>query len=245
MGAYPIGGGGGRIRVPEENTDSALSKPYDMRGDWSGLKSDQLDEMLETLFRSSRQTQEIVQIIENDGGDVVGPSSAVDDRIATFDGTTGKLIQDGGYSISDIATILISGVSFASVSRTFTNDELKSLNTVPITIVSGVANKILIPLWGVWHNNQVAGYSTSQNVNIFHATVASIQSLMLFSIGVTGGIAINRYTYSGAVVAFDDLSVNNPVGDPLIIRSGGDVTSGNASNYAKLYLIYMIVNDIP
>jgi hypothetical protein len=35
-------------------------------------------------------------------GDVVGPASAVDDRIATFDGTTGKLIQDGGSTIAGV-----------------------------------------------------------------------------------------------------------------------------------------------
>lgn len=34
-------------------------------------------------------------------GDVVGPSSAVDNRIATFNSTTGKLIKDSGYLISD------------------------------------------------------------------------------------------------------------------------------------------------
>lgn len=36
-------------------------------------------------------------------GDVVGPVSATDDRIATFDGTTGKLIQDSGVAIGAIA----------------------------------------------------------------------------------------------------------------------------------------------
>jgi len=35
-------------------------------------------------------------------GDVVGPSSSVDDRIATFDLTTGKIIQDGGSTIADV-----------------------------------------------------------------------------------------------------------------------------------------------
>jgi hypothetical protein len=35
-------------------------------------------------------------------GDVVGPASAVDDRIATFDGTTGLLIQDGGQTIAQV-----------------------------------------------------------------------------------------------------------------------------------------------
>lgn len=44
-------------------------------------------------------------------GDVVGPASAVDDRIATFDGTSGKLIQDGG---STIAGVLASAASAAA-----------------------------------------------------------------------------------------------------------------------------------
>lgn len=35
-------------------------------------------------------------------GAVIGPASAVDDRIATFDTTTGKLIQDGGSTIADV-----------------------------------------------------------------------------------------------------------------------------------------------
>jgi microcystin-dependent protein len=37
-------------------------------------------------------------------GDVHWPASSVDDRIATFDGTTGKIIQDGGVKVSDLAT---------------------------------------------------------------------------------------------------------------------------------------------
>lgn len=38
-------------------------------------------------------------------GDVVGPSGAVDDDIAVFDGTTGKLIKDGGRTIASILVI--------------------------------------------------------------------------------------------------------------------------------------------
>jgi len=36
------------------------------------------------------------------GGDVVGPASAVDSRIAAFDGTTGKLIKDGGSTVANV-----------------------------------------------------------------------------------------------------------------------------------------------
>ncbi len=40
------------------------------------------------------------------GGDVVGPASAADNRIATFDLTTGKLIQDGGATlVSNVLTM--------------------------------------------------------------------------------------------------------------------------------------------
>lgn len=35
-------------------------------------------------------------------GDVVGPASAVDSRIAAFDGTTGKLLKDGGATIASL-----------------------------------------------------------------------------------------------------------------------------------------------
>lgn len=35
-------------------------------------------------------------------GDVDGPASSIDDRIATFDGTTGKLLQDGGKTIAEV-----------------------------------------------------------------------------------------------------------------------------------------------
>jgi hypothetical protein len=36
-------------------------------------------------------------------GDVVGPASSVNARIATFNGTTGKLIQDSGFTTANIA----------------------------------------------------------------------------------------------------------------------------------------------
>jgi hypothetical protein len=40
------------------------------------------------------------------GGDVVGPSSAVDDRMAAFDGTTGKLIKQGSVTATAVASHL-------------------------------------------------------------------------------------------------------------------------------------------
>jgi hypothetical protein len=50
-----------------------------------------------------RVAQAIAALSPSGGsGDVVGPASSTADRIATFDGITGKLIKDGGASIAGI-----------------------------------------------------------------------------------------------------------------------------------------------
>ena len=55
------------------------------------------------------------------GGDVAGPASAVDDRIATFNLATGKVIQDGGNTIADVlARANHTGTQLASTISDFT-----------------------------------------------------------------------------------------------------------------------------
>lgn len=39
-----------------------------------------------------------------DGGIVYGPSSSVNNRVAVFDGVTGKIIKDSGLQTSNILT---------------------------------------------------------------------------------------------------------------------------------------------
>lgn len=64
------------------------------------------------LADTALQAGDNVSVLNNDagyltsvtGGDVDGPASSVDNRIATFDGTTGKLIQDSGSVVGDFAT---------------------------------------------------------------------------------------------------------------------------------------------
>lgn len=49
--------------------------------------------------------QDIADLAAGGTGDVVGPASAVADHIATYDGTTGKLIKDGGVTIAQVRSI--------------------------------------------------------------------------------------------------------------------------------------------
>lgn len=50
-------------------------------------------------------TERVMEVSGGGGtGDVVGPASAVDNHFASFDGTSGKLIQDSGYGQTDFAS---------------------------------------------------------------------------------------------------------------------------------------------
>jgi hypothetical protein len=72
--------------------------------------------------------------VAGSGGDVVGPASAVDDQIATFDGTTGKLIQDGGKTIATVVSDAVAAAVAAIVPVDLTADvtgDLPLANIVP------------------------------------------------------------------------------------------------------------------
>ena len=61
--------------------------------------------LISSLFNDSTFME---QLAANSGtGDVVGPASAVSGNLATFNGTTGKLIQDGGFALSSIERLTV------------------------------------------------------------------------------------------------------------------------------------------
>lgn len=79
-------------------------------------------------------------------GDVVGPSSAVADRIATYNSTTGKLIKDGGKTIatvlSDAATAAAtadSAIASAAASDATTKANAAQAAAIAASIPSGSA----------------------------------------------------------------------------------------------------------
>lgn len=82
-------------------------------------------------------------------GDVVGPASSTDNAIARFDGTTGKLIQNSGVTISDTdvltaAQIIDSGLTASRVVVSDGSKQLTSSATTSTEIgyVSGVTSAI-------------------------------------------------------------------------------------------------------
>lgn len=84
------------------------------------------------------------------GGDVVGPGVAVDNDIAVFDGTTGKLIKNGGLALSELATaaqgaLADTAVQPAAIADFETTTELNARDTANRDTdnhTSGTTNKV-------------------------------------------------------------------------------------------------------
>ena len=71
-------------------------------------------------------------------GDVVGPSSSVDNRIVLFDGITGKLIKDSGKLLSDYVAVAL-GVT----GRMLITDASGNVSTVS-NLIYDLTNKIMV-----------------------------------------------------------------------------------------------------
>ncbi|MGN2244947.1 hypothetical protein ACFWZU_15740 [Frateuria sp. GZRR33] len=56
----------------------------------------------------------VVSTTGSGSGDVVGPASATDSDVALFDGTTGKLLKDGGSLGAAVRTAVLTGLSTAT-----------------------------------------------------------------------------------------------------------------------------------
>ncbi len=81
------------------------------------------------------------------GGDVFGPGTAGDSDIALFDGTTGKLIKDSGYTLAGYVTVAQAEANSSitpCADNTYTFDITAPNTVIAITTVSGIITNITI-----------------------------------------------------------------------------------------------------
>ncbi len=91
-------------------------------------------------------------------GDVVGPASAVDERIALFDGATGKLIKDGGQGLPS-GTILGTTDTQTQTNKTFDDEVTVQEIATPSTPATGY-QAIYPKADGSWYTIDDAGVET-------------------------------------------------------------------------------------
>ena len=217
---------GGKAPTTAENTSEALAKPYMLVHPLSAEQTANLDEMLTILFDVNRE-QEItitevqadVEVLEAGGGsgDVVGPSSATDGNVAVFDGTTGKLIRDGGNSLTGFAT---------SVSVTLTAAEVRSLSSTPFQAIAGVADKIIVPFR--WTMQQEMGATLFSVGPIVVPQYAGAAQGILDSIQVTNTANVSKTTHGNgtAVALANNFSAS---GVAVNLTSSADRTDGSGT----------------
>jgi hypothetical protein len=163
------------------------------------------------------------------GGDVVGPSSSVNARIATFNGTTGKLIQDSGTLISGLATSTHThgnitnagaiGSTSGLVAVTTTSGVLTTeakytnlyTNSTPLTIASGGTQTITLSASASTINVGTLG-TTGTYFRIVWGTTTSTLLVSYVNVQPTSGS--DQFTY---------------ISQPLDVVSGSDI-------YAMMYI---------
>ena len=68
-----------------------------------------------TISTGLALTGTVLTATASGSGDVTGPASSVDDRVATFDGVTGKLLQDGGKTLATVQSDAVTAATAAIV----------------------------------------------------------------------------------------------------------------------------------
>lgn len=274
MAGYDTGGGGGKAPSLTANNRFSLAKPYDLSGDATPESLSQIDEMMQQLYESHRLLYSLLEdggIINSSGvastgsGDVAGPASSVDGRIAEFDGTTGKVLVDSGKLTADVVTgpasatadriatfngttgkiiqdggqtiTNITDGSLLSTTFSLTNAQILALGSSPIALVSaGGAGTMLVPIFLVLHSVfDGGGYNTGQAVTIRHSGGTPDLTDPANTVINTG--AENVYWF----LRMNSSSRNALTNTGLVIRSTGDVTGGHADNFLKGTLFYKTV----
>jgi len=144
-------------------------------------------------------------------GDVVGPASAVDNNIATFDGTTGKLIQDGGTTIADINTNAVDRIT-VKLAESITKGQavyISSANGTNI-IVSKASN--------------LTEATSSKTLGLLETTGSTNAIVNVVTSGLLDGLNTSAAT----------------IGDAVWLGTAGNLIFGLASKpYAPAHLVYI------
>jgi hypothetical protein len=153
-------------------------------------------------------------VVQNNvDGAVVGPSSSVDGQIAIFDGATGKVLKDSGFTI---ATSVPADAVFTDTTYDVFDDATDGL--VPAASAAGDANKFLKGdgTWADPANTEyvfadgtdgsftvTAGSASPQTVSIGKPATAGTADEVAHDLSITLGASGTAQTFDGSA----DLSV--------------------------------------
>lgn len=253
MGLYDIGGGVSS-NVPDNDT-ALLDKPYDISGQWTPDVANQINEMLDMLFKSLRSVGgasftttgpatdgDLIQfsgtsgLLGKDAGVVAknvvtGPASvSADGNVAVFSGTSGKVLKDSSQTISQIGAV-------TWVKVTLTNSQILSAHSVPVVLVAAPASgKAVVPfVWYMKEDSSGGAYSSNPTFNVQYSGNAT--ALLT---GITPNLnSGDKRWASGGLSGWGPLTFN-PEATSVVVQSTADVTGGNSANSILIMLGYLV-----
>lgn len=265
---FPVGGGGGPAASTDASTAHALDKPYDITGEPSADKMQQIDEMFDLLFRSATQTEEDVA----DAGGVSGPSSSTDGNVPKFDGTDGQTLADSGKAAASLVTgpasvtaagnvALFDGTSGKAikdsggalsvlvpesfvVNRNISEAEIEDWVNNPIQLIPAPgAGKIIKVLSFAFRVNITTAYSTSPTVRlVYQGDTSSLLGTGTITWTTTGE---KLRIHEPAQITFTDLSSFDPRNKALMLTASAvPGTPGTGVATGRVSVTYSI-GDLP
>jgi len=174
--------------------------------------------------------------VSSGSGDVVGPASATDNAIARFDTTTGKLLQNSGATISDVALLALSGAQgdggvAIQVTNTNANSQRASIwvyyggGTGSHCSFGGRDSSGALHAFDSWPS--VAARTGSQafiGMNAHTGTIVGSASLTL-----RAGLAVGVYTVGTLPAASSNAGVMAQVTDSSVATFRSTVAGGGST----------------
>jgi len=124
------------------------------------------------------------------GGDVVGPAGATDDNIVTFNGVTGKLIQDSGSSVTDLASLWTTdanGIHYTGGVGIHTNASAAGL--LALYSSDGISNDPILEV----ADNSVSAEAVGIRVNISGAKTDYTDGMYITNTATTNTAGAGKY----------------------------------------------------
>ena len=150
-------------------------------------------------------------------GDVVGPDGAVADRIAVFNGTTGKIIKDGGALISDLALLTQTREKLTAARNYYVRIDGSDANNGLTNTAGGAFLTLQKAADTIWNTIDTRGFTVT--VNIANGTFGRI---WLTGMNVGGGLI----QFIGNVSTPASVVLNNVSdgGDAVVLRNGAIIS---------------------
>lgn len=220
-----LGSSGTDSALPAEHEAGWTYKVVDA-GTYAGMVCQEGDLVICIADGTTATNGHWTSVQVNDDGLVTGPSSAIDLHIAVFDGTTGRLIQDGGTTIANAS------VSHADTAGAWSNDRTLYVDLTTadktVTINGGAANASAVAI-GIDGVLGVANGGTGQDswtrYGIIYADTTG--SLSQITAGTAGSPLIGK---GSAVPAwYDGLTLAGSAAASYVATFSGTTDSASVS----------------